>query len=164
MSVRIDSTVCFHTLSDDIERPLTFSPGFFLTSRCTLCPLGVPLDAATIYPGPTHLVRLTFCRHSPVDWKLIKTSFSTVILFTMADLRPDSYASSLFIVASVNVLVQWVIQGERLSISLPPARSLTKHPPSGLAMLSASMVRQFAIASLVCVSFSFTPLPTPQHH
>lgn len=99
-----------------------------------------------------------------MDWKLIKTSFSTVILFTMADLRPDSYASSLFIVASVNVLVQWVIQGERLSISLLPARSLTKHAPSGLAMLSASMVRQFAIASLVCVSFYFTPLPILQHH
>lgn len=60
MSVRIDSTVCFHTLSDDIERPLTFGPGFFLTSRRALCPLGVPLDAATIYSGPAHLVRLAF--------------------------------------------------------------------------------------------------------
>lgn len=75
MSVRIDSTVSFHNLSDDIERPLTFSPGFFLTSRCTLCPLGVPLDAATIYPGPTHLVRLTFLPTLPSGLEIDQNIF-----------------------------------------------------------------------------------------
>lgn len=34
-----------------------------------------------------------------------------VIFFSMAGLRPDPFASSLFVVASVCILVQWVVQG-----------------------------------------------------
>lgn len=49
----------------------------------------------------------------------------------MAGLRHDDYAANLFIMAAGAVLVQWATQG--------------------LALLSASIFRPFAQASIICV-------------
>ncbi|KAL7410573.1 P-loop containing nucleoside triphosphate hydrolase protein [Mrakia frigida] len=58
----------------------------------------------------------------------------TIILFAMGNLRPDAYATSLFTMFAAAVATQWATMG--------------------LALFSASIVRNFAQASIICNALS----------
>ena len=58
----------------------------------------------------------------------------TIILFAMGNLRPDAFATSMFTMVAGGICTQWATQG--------------------LAFFSASVVRNFAQASIICNALS----------
>ncbi|CDZ97680.1 Pleiotropic drug resistance proteins (PDR1-15), ABC superfamily [Phaffia rhodozyma] len=65
---------------------------------------------------------------------ILAPSIYVILVYTMAGLRDDDYAANLFTIVASSVIVQWATQG--------------------LALFSASVLRPFAQASVICNALS----------